>query len=773
MGRTATVPSGPAEAVLHVGGLMGVMDGRGVERRMAVRPGVLHVQANPLNQTATVQYDPAQATLADLERFVQECGYHCSGRSVPGHVCDPEEEPTHPEAHGPDADHAAMAHTGHGGHAGMSLDSMVRDMRLRFFVAIVFSIPIFLYSPIAVDLLGLKLTAPFRIRTDVLSLMLSLPVVLYSSAIFFRGAVSALRNRTLDMMVLVGTSIAVGWIYSVLVVLGLEGEHFFEAISLLASFVLFGHWMEMRARLGASDAVRALLDLAPPMAVVIRDGQPREVPTAEMKVGDLLLIRPGAKVPVDAVIEEGESSVDESTVTGESLLVPKGPGDELIGATINKEGSLRARATKVGSDTALAQIVALVQAAQNSKAPAQRLADGAAFWLVLVALGGGVLTFGTWFAFLESSFARALQFAITVVVIACPDALGLATPTAIMVGTGMGARRGILFKDAGALEQAAEMTTVLFDKTGTLTVGEPRVVEVEAAGLPEMEVLALAAGLERESEHPLAEAVVRAAEERGIQARAAARFRSVPGAGAVGDVDGHRVVVGNLRLMEQESVSLDGTASRAEQLRGAGRTVVFVGVDGRAAGVVALADAPRESARTAVSELRAAGVEVIMLTGDNRATADRVAGEIGIERVIAEVRPEDKEAEIARLQQEGRVVGMVGDGVNDAPALARADVGIAIGAGTHVAMETADIVLMRSDPADVATAIALSRATVRKMRQNLGWAVGYNSLTLPIAGGAFAEVGLTLRPEIAALSMSGSSVLVAVNALLLKRAKVG
>jgi len=574
------------------------------------------------------------------------------------------------------------------------------------------------------------------------------------------------------MMVLVATSIAVGWIYSILVVFGLQGEHFFEAISLLASFVLFGHWMEMRARSGASDAVRALLDLAPPMAVVLRDALPVEVPTAEVRVGDLLLIRPGAKVPVDAVVEEGESSVDESTVTGESLPVPKRPGDELIGATINKEGSLRARATKVGSDTALAQIVALVQAAQNSKAPAQRLADRAAFWLVLVALGGGVLTFVAWFVIVGSSFARALQFAITVVVIACPDALGLATPTAVMVGTGMGARRGILFKDASALERATEMTTVVFDKTGTLTLGEPRVVAVEADGLPDAQLLALAAALERDSEHPLAEAVVRAAEERGIETSRAAGFRSVPGAGAVGEVDGHQVVVGNRRLMELESVSLDWMAERAEQLQGAGRTTVFVGVDGRVAGVVALADTPRESAREAVSRLRAAGVEVVMLTGDNRATAERVAAELGIERVVAEVRPEDKEREVARLQQEGRVVGMVGDGVNDAPALARADVGIAIGAGTDVAVETADIVLMRSDPADVVTAIALSRATVRKMRQNLAWAVGYNSLALPIAGGVFAEVGLTLRPEIAALSMSGSSVLVAVNALMLKRAKV-
>ncbi len=770
-GHGTTGTAEVAEAVVHVGELMGVMDGRGVERRLAARPGVVHVQANALNQTATVHYDPATTSLAELERWVEECGYHCAGRSVPGHVCDPQEEPAHPEAHQAHAEHAAAAHTGHGGHAGMSMDEMVADMRRRFLVALIFSIPIFLYSPIATDLFALRLEAPFGMRTDVLSLLLSLPVVLYSS-VFFKGAVAALRNRTLDMMVLVATSIGVGWVYSLLVVFGLPGEHFFEAISLLAAFVLFGHWMEMRARAGASDAVRALLDLAPPMAVVIRDGEPVEVPTAEVHVGDLLVVRPGSKVSVDATVEEGESSVDESMITGESLPVAKRPGDTLIGATINKEGALRARATKVGSDTALAQIVALVQAAQNSKAPAQRLADRAAFWLVLVALGGGLLTFGVWFVPTEVSFATALQFSITVVVIACPDALGLATPTAIMVGTGMGARRGILFKDAGALEQASALTTIVFDKTGTLTLGEPRVAEIRTGDVGEDEVLRLAAAVERESEHPLAQAIVAAAAERDISAPRAASFHAVAGAGAVAEVEGRRVSVGSRRLLEQEGVSIDGLGDAGAALQGAGRTVAFVGVDGRALGVLALADTVRPTAAGTVSQLRSEGVDVVMLTGDNRATAERVAGELGIERVLAEVRPEDKERQVATLQKEGRRVGMVGDGVNDAPALARADVGIAIGTGTDVAMETADVVLMRADPADVATAMSLSRATVRKMRQNLGWAVGYNALALPIAGGAFAWAGLTLRPEIAALSMSGSSLLVAVNALLLRRAKV-
>jgi Cu2+-exporting ATPase len=778
-GEHATATGESTEAVLHVGGLLGVMEGRGVEGRLRAQPGVLDVRANALNQSATVRYDPSATTLADLERWVEECGYHCTGRSVPGHVCDPKEPAAH-AGHAVEADHAdhgaaeraADAHTGHGGHAGMSMAEMAKDMRRRFLVAIVFAIPIFLYSPIAVDVFGLELAAPFGMRTDVLSLILSIPVVFYSSMLFFRGAVASLRNRNLDMMVLVATSVSVGWLYSVAVVLGLDGEHFFEAISLLAAFVLFGHWMEMRARAGASDAVRALLELAPPMAIVLREGEPVEVPTAEVQVGDLLLVRPGSKVPVDAVVEEGTSSVDESMITGESLPITKRPSDALIGATINKEGSLRARATKVGSDTALAQIVTLVQAAQNSKAPAQRLADKAAFWLVLVALTGGLITFGAWFWVFGSSFETALLFAITVVVIACPDALGLATPTAIMVGTGMGARRGILFKDAGALEQASQLTTVVFDKTGTLTMGQPAVDDVHANSLGEAALLRLAAAVERESEHPLAEAIVGAAEARGLEVPRANGFRAVPGAGAVAEVEGRRVAVGSRRLLEQEGATLDGMGTTGAELQGAGRTVAYVAVDGQAAGVIALADTVRETSKAAVGRLSAEGVEVVMLTGDNRATAERVAGGLGIRRVLAEVRPEDKERQVAALQAEGRKVGMVGDGVNDAPALARADVGIAIGTGTDVAMETADVVLMRADPADVATAMSLSRATVRKMRQNLGWAVGYNALALPIAGGAFAWAGLTLRPEIAALTMSGSSLLVAVNALLLRRARV-
>jgi len=762
-------------AVLHVGALNYASEKAVVERVLGRLPGVFVVEANPVAQTANVTFDPAQTSVQELTRWVEECGYHCAGRSVPGHVCDPlaQAEPLAP-AH----DRAALERAdqadghGHGGHAGMSMQEMVRDMRNRFLVALLFALPIALWSPIGRSIFGSTPPTPFGMRESLWQFFLSLPVVFYSSQIFFKGAYKALRARTLDMMVLVAVAIGTGWLYSVAATFWIGGDVFYEASAFLATFVLLGHWFEMRARGGANDAIRVLLDLAPAKAVVIRDGRELELPTAEVAVGDLLLIRPGAKVPVDAEVLEGESSLDESMVTGESLPVSKSPGDKLVGATINKQGTLRARAIAIGSDTALAQIVKLVQEAQNSKAPAQRLADRAAFWLVLVALVGGLGTFLVWLG-LGSATTTALLFAITVVVITCPDALGLATPTAIMVGTGLGAKRGILFKNAIALEQVASLDTVVLDKTGTLTKGEPEVVAlVTADALDEGELLRLSAAVERESEHPLAEAIVQAAEARRLGAPKATAFEALAGRGAIATVEGHRVALGNAGLLERERVSLDGLAERAQELAGEGRTVVHVARDGKAAGLLAIADAPRETAAEAIAALKEIRVRPVMLSGDNRQTAERIAHQLGIEEVLAEVLPEEKAEKVKELQEQGRKVAMVGDGVNDAPALARADVGIAIGAGTDVAIETADVVLMRSDPLDVATAITIGRGTNRKMRQNLGWAIGYNSLALPIAAGVFEPWGFTLRPEIAAISMSGSSVLVAVNAIALKRLRL-
>ena len=769
----AHTASSPETTVLHVGGMYRASEKAVVESALGHRPGVIAVEANPVAQTANVTFDPERTSVEELRAWVDECGMHCAGQSVPGHVCDPMGEPG--AEHAAD-DHAATERSdaadghGQGGHAGMSMESMARDMRNRFLIALAFTIPIVLWSMVGTELLGSEVPTPFGIDREVWQLLLSLPIVLYASSIFFTGAVAALRAKTLDMMVLVAVAIGVGWLYSVAATLFIEGEVFYEAAGMLATFVLLGHWFEMRARGGANDAIRTLLDLAPPKAVVLRDGEPVEVPTAEVQVGDLLLVRPGSKVPVDATVEEGESQVDESTVTGESLPVKKTAGDELIGATINKNGTLRARARAVGSDTALAHIVKLVQEAQNSKAPGQRLADRAAFWLVLVALIGGTLTFAVWYFLIGRDVQEALLFAITVVVITCPDALGLATPTAIMVGTGLGAQRGILFKHAMALEQAASLDTVILDKTGTLTRGEPEVVAVATIdGVDENEVLRLVAAAEGDSEHPLAEAIVKAATVRGLSVPRADDFEAVPGHGLLATVDGRRLAVGNARLLEREGIDRDGLAARSDELAGQGRTSVQVALDGQAAAVIAVADAPRETAAEAIAALKELGVRPVMLSGDAQATAERVAGELGIEEVIAEVLPADKAAKVTELQQQGRKVAMVGDGVNDAPALAQADVGIAIGAGTDVAVETADVVLMRSDPLDVATAITISRGTKRKMHQNLAWAVGYNSLALPVAAGVFEPLGFVLRPEVGAISMAGSSVIVAVNAVALKR----
>jgi Cu2+-exporting ATPase len=793
--------------VVEVRGLHWATSKAVVEHVLLQRPGVSAVDANPVAQTATVSFDPSVTTVEEISGWIRDCGYHCRGESVPDHVCYPMDQAVHPAeghhrlthaGHAPESAEPAHGHVhppagghaghgtdqhgemtrtaqdmmGHGGHhAGMSMDDMVKDMRNRFLVAAVLSIGVTLWSPMGRDMFGFTAPTPFGLRDDVMALILSLPVIFYSAWIFFDGAYRALMARTLDMMVLVAIAVGTGWLYSVWITLTGGGEVFYEAATVLAAFVLLGHWFEMRARGGANEAIRTLLELAPPVAVVIRGSDTVEIPTSDVQTGDLLLIRPGSKIPVDGEVEDGQSEVDESMVTGESLPVTKTVGSEVIGASINTTGTMRVRATKVGADTALAQIVALVQEAQNSKAPGQRLADRAAFWLVLVALIGGTVTFAAWLA-LGAGVQAALLFAITVVVITCPDALGLATPTAIMVGTGLGAKRGVLFKNATALEVSARIDTVVMDKTGTLTKGEPEVTDVVVEEMSESKLLALVAAVEQESEHPLAAAVVRHARDRGTPALVASDFLNVPGHGAGATVDGHRVLVGNRKLMADEGIGLGPLAAVRDELAATGRTAVLVAVDGRAAAVIALADAARETAAGAVAALHEAGIEVVMLTGDNDATARRIAGQLGIDTVIAEVLPGDKSAKIAELQQAGKKVAMVGDGVNDAPALAQADLGIAIGAGTDVAIETADVVLMRSDPLDVPIALRIGKGTLRKMRQNLGWAVGYNAIALPIAAGVFAFAGIVLSPEIAALSMSGSSFLVAVNALLLKRLRL-
>jgi Cu2+-exporting ATPase len=545
---------------------------------------------------------------------------------------------------------------------------------------------------------------------------------------------------------------------------------------MLVTFVLFGHWMEMKSRRGTTDALRALFDLVPPTATVIRDGVEADVPTSELVVGDRIRLRPGDKVPVDGAIVEGNTSIDESLVTGESIPVDKEPGDGVVGGSINRAGSVVMQATKVGSETALAQIVALVQQAQNSKAPGQRLADRAAAYLVVLAVGSGVITFVVWYLFGRETALVALTFAISAVVIACPDALGLATPTAVAVGTGLGAKHNILIKDAATLEGVSRIDAIVLDKTGTLTEGKPALTDVvtsERGGWSPTradELLRLVASAEQGSEHPLASAIVQGAAARGIALAAATDFTAVTGKGMRARAEGHDLLAGNATLLRDAGIDPGALLERAEALASTGKTPMYVAVDGQAAGLVAVADTIKPSARRLIPLLKQAGIEVAMMTGDNRRTAEAVAKELGIDRVFAEVLPEQKAGYVRQLQDEGKKVAMVGDGVNDAPALAQADVGIAIGAGTDVAIETARVVLMKSDPLDIARAIELSKATVRKMKQNLFWASIYNVLAIPVAAGVlYPAFGIMLRPEWSALLMSLSSIIVATNAVLLKR----
>ena len=753
--------------------------------------GVEHASLDFDTGTLLVEYAPDRLSEADVRRAVHRCGYRCDDepgtRSVAqlahtaemapitcSTTCDrmqyelPHTSAQHDHAHPSEADdgHAGMGHDMGG--AEMA-EAMARDMRNRFFIALVLTIPVILFSPIAVNTFGIELLESETARNLVM-LVLSTPIVWYAGWIFIGGAYTSLRQRALNMSVLIAVGVLAAWGASVILTI-VGQETFFEAAAMLVTFVLFGHWMEMKSRKGTSDSLRALFDIVPPTATVIRDGEELDLPTADIQLGDVVRLRPGDKAPVDGVVTAGTSSIDESLVTGESIPVEKEVGDEVIGGSINGTGSLTFEASKVGADTALGRIIDLVERAQNSKAPGQRLADRAAGVLVIVAISAGLLTFAAWTFFSSEDFITALTFTVSAIVIACPDALGLATPTAVAVGTGIGARHNILIKDAATLEGVGALDAVALDKTGTLTVGTPALTDVVTAdGFDENELLALAASAEGGSEHPLAAAIVEGAKQRGLELTEANDFQAVPGHGLKATVSGRAVAVGNARLLDREQISSDGLGGRATELAEAGKTTMFVAVDGRPAGLVAAADQLRPSADAAIRDLRELGLEVAMISGDNARTAEAVAEQLGIDRVFAEVLPEEKADYVKRLQDEGKRVAMVGDGVNDAPALAQADVGIAIGAGTDVAIETANVVLMRSDPADIGAAMTLSRATVRKMKQNLGWASIYNLMAIPIAAGVlYPSLGIQLRPEWSALLMSASSIIVATNAVLLKR----
>ena len=790
-------------SVIEVHDMLSVLSLDEVESRIGEVPGVESVTVNYAAGSATVRYDETRLKVAYIKSVVRQHGHESAapaadsaGDGHEGHAqpttpappaaeSDPAANPA-PEAPKPDAapsapaaahkGHAApdgkpaesaeMAHEmGHGG--GKDLAAMVRDMRNRFWICLAFSLPIFVYSPMG----GLFTppAPPFGLELNLWLFVLASVAILYPSWPFFVAAWRALRNGVLNMAVLVVLSVGTGYLFSVGATFFFESDQFFEAVAVLLVFILLGHWLEMRARAGASTAITALMDLAPPKANVIREGAEVEVPTSEVMAGDIVVIRPGNKIPVDGTVEDGESLVDESMLTGESMPVQKAPGDTVIGATINTSGSFRYKATKVGADTALAQIVKLVQEAQNSKAPAQLLADKAAQWLVIAAVVIGLATFAVWFWWIGQPLLFAVTLTITVFVIACPDALGLATPMAVMVGTGLGAMNGILFKNASALEDATKLDVIIFDKTGTLTIGKPEVVEmVTAEDVTEDALLLAAAAVEQGSAPPLAQAILGRASELAVVAPTG--FKSIDGMGAQAETADGTVFLGNRLLMDTQKLALGALEADAARLQSEGRTVVHVAQNGRVIGLIAIADAARQTAKAAVAKLRERGIEVVMLTGDNAGTAKRIAADLGIDSVLADVLPGQKADKVKELQATGKKVGMVGDGVNDAPALTQANVGFAIGAGTDVPMESADVVLMKSDPYDIVAAIELSRATLRKMHQNLWWAVGYNVIAFPLAAGVLYP--FVLSPAIAALSMSGSSAVVAINALLLKRTKL-
>lgn len=711
------------------------------------------------------------------DRVIYTCPMHPEVRRTepgkcPGCGMDliPEEKSAAEHA---DHDMQAMSHMDH--EAAMTSPQMAKkmeaDMRRRFFVSLLLSIPIFLYSPVGANVF--KLALPTPIPVDWLLFILTTPIVFWTGSIFITGTYYSLRAKKLNMAVLIATGVLAAYLFSVLLTLIRPGsETFYEAAALLVTFVLFGHWMEMKSRRGTSDALRALFDLVPPKANVIRNGTEISIPSAEITHDDIVVLRPGDKVPVDGEIIEGETSIDESLVTGESMPVTKTVGAKVVGGSVNQTGTVKFKATQVGSETVLAQIIKMVETAQNSKAPGQRIADRAAGWLVVLAIGSGVAAFLGWYFVAGAGLLVALTFAVSTVVIACPDALGLATPTAVAVGTGIGAKHNILIKDAATLENTSRLTAIVLDKTGTLTEGKPIVTDIGAFnGFTEQDILRYEASVEAGSNHPLAKAIMDEATKRGATPlESIEKFESIAGHGLKAVIKGNVVFAGTEKLLAANGIAVQEARSVLDRLATEGKTLSLLAVDGKLAGVVAAADTIKPSARKAITALKNLGIEVAMITGDHNKVAKIVGRDLGIDRVFAEVLPGEKAHYVKKLQEEGKFVAMVGDGINDAPALAQADIGIAIGAGTDVAIETANIVLMKSDPYDIVAAIRLSRATVVKMKQNLFWAAIYNVLAIPVAAGVFySTLGWSLRPEISALLMSASSIIVATNAVLLKR----
>lgn len=726
----------------QIGGMTCAACATRIEKGLNKLPGVTKANVNLAMESAHVEYTSSEVTVEDMIQRVQKLGYQAT-----------------PKSELKQEDHRAKA---------------IRNQKVKLIISAALSLPL-LWAMIAHFKWTSSLWIPGFLLNPWVQLVLAAPVQFWIGKEFYTGAYKALRNKSANMDVLIALGTSAAYFYSVYKTFEWQftgGHHgaaelYFETSSVLITLVILGKFFEMLAKGRTSEAIKTLMGLQAKTALVIRDGQEVSLPVDQVIVGDLIMVRPGEKIPVDGVVVEGSSSIDESMITGESIPIEKNPGEGVIGATINKNGSLKIKATKVGKETALALIIKVVEEAQGSKAPIQRVADRISGVFVPIVVAIAIVTFLVWYFFVApGNFAEALEKLIAVLVIACPCALGLATPTSIMAGSGRAAEAGILFKGGEHLESTHKINAIILDKTGTITKGKPELTDVISGILSDEEFLRMVAAAEKKSEHPLAEAIVNGAVSRGINIPKTEQFEAIPGHGIRAVVEGRELLIGTRKLLTSRNIAYNEAISNMEDLETGGKTAMLVAIDGAYTGLVAVADTIKETSKIAVSRLKQLGIEVVMITGDNQRTAHAIAKEVGIEHVLAEVLPEGKAEEVKKLQAQGKKVAMVGDGINDAPALATADIGMAIGTGTDVAMEAADVTLMRGDLNSIPDAIFMSRKTMSNIRQNFFWALAYNSLGIPIAALGF------LAPWLAGAAMAFSSVSVVLNSLRLQRVKL-
>ncbi|HHV64459.1 MAG TPA: heavy metal translocating P-type ATPase [Peptococcaceae bacterium] len=747
------VVSDAVSKTLRIDGMTCAACAKAVERAVRKLEGVTEASVNFATEKLNITYEPSQIRLSEIRKAVEKAGYKALEDEA---AVDKDKERKEQE---------------------------IRILWKRFIVSAVFTVPLLIITmghmfgePIGFYLPQIIDPMLNPLNFGLIQLLLVLPVLITGYKFFTVGFKTLFKGSpNMDSLIAIGTS--AGFLYGVFAIVQIaKGNHeyanylYFEAAAVIITLITLGKYLEAVSKGKTSEAIKKLMGLAPKTAVIIKDGKEEVVPIDEVEVGDVIVVKPGEKMPVDGEVVEGTTSVDESMLTGESIPVEKNVGDIIIGASINKNGHIKYKATKVGKDTVLAQIIKLVEEAQGSKAPIAKMADVISGYFVPVVILIATVSALAWYFIGGESTVFALTIFISVLVIACPCALGLATPTAIMVGTGKGAEYGILIKSGVALETAHKIRTIVFDKTGTITEGKPKVTDiVVTGGITQNDLLQLAASAEKGSEHPLGEAIVKGAEEQGLELKKLDTFKAIPGQGIEVVIEGHTILLGNKKLMTENRVSLENLEETSDKLAEEGKTPMYIAIDKKAAGIIAVADTVKENSKKAIEMLHKMGIKVAMITGDNKRTAEAIAKQVGIDRTLAEVLPQDKANEVKKLQEEGNKVAMVGDGINDAPALAQADIGIAIGSGTDVAMESADIVLMRSDLMDVPTAIQLSKSTIRNIKQNLFWAFAYNSLGIPVAMGVlYIFGGPLLSPIIAAAAMSLSSVSVVFNALRLK-----